>query len=162
MGSSLQSMGEHMADNMQTGMKKTMAENQKSMMNAQQEMAMRRREMMMAVNMARTRDMLMYFGVFTGALTLFATAALIKKRNPAGFIPVFPLCFICAYQYDLAYGNKLNRVQAEAGRILDQEWRKGDENRFLLPPNNVFMSREKYLEFTKREEQETDDNENNV
>ena len=158
MGSSLSSVADEIGGKMQAGMKKSMADNQQSMMNAQMEMAMRRREVQMAVNIAWSRDLLLYIGSFTGTLALVGTALMVKKGNPAGLIPVFPLSFVCAYQYDMGYGTKMNRIQAEAGRILDEEWRKGDNNRFLLPPNNVLMSRQKYEYFTRREEQSDDDN----
>ena len=153
MGSSIQSMGEQMAENMQNGMKKSMQENQRSMMEAQMGMAMRRRELQMAVNIARTRDLLMWVGGATCTIGVLGTIAFVKKGNPAGLIPLLPLSFVCAYQYDMAYGTKLNRIQKEAGKILDTEWRKDDNNRFLLPPNNVLMTREKYEQFTKRDEE---------
>ena len=41
-----------------------------------------------------------------------------KTRSPAALAPVLPLTFLTSYQADLAYGTKVNRIQAEAESIL--------------------------------------------
>ena len=51
-------------------------------------------------------------------------------------------------------GNKLSRVRKEAGEILNEKWRLGDENPFLLPENNLLLDRLTYEAYTKRDEQE--------
>ena len=39
-------------------------------------------------------------------------------RKPAALAPLLPLSFIVAYQGDLAYGSKMNRIKSEAENIL--------------------------------------------
>ena len=41
-----------------------------------------------------------------------------KTGSPAALAPVLPLTFLTSYQADLAYGTKVNRIQAEAESIL--------------------------------------------
>lgn len=50
----------------------------------------------------------------------------------------------------MAYGNKLQRIRKEAGEILDEKWRLGDDNPFLLPENNLLMDQFTYNQYTKR------------
>ena len=63
---------------------------------------------------------------------------------------------VCAFQYDLAYGNKLQRVRREAGEILDEKWRLGEENPFLLPENNLLMDQMTHAAYTKRDNTDID------
>ena len=37
-----------------------------------------------------------------------------KKKMPGLAVPTIPLTVVLAYQYDMAYGNKLERIRAEA------------------------------------------------
>eukprot|EP01084_Bolivina_argentea_P114745 204233_1 len=132
-------------------MKNTMAENQKSMMDAQLQMAMKRREMMMAVNMSRARDIFRFYSSFTATVFCLGLVGAIKLKNPGPLLPSIPLGWICAFQYDLAYGNKLQRVRNEAGQILDEKWRLGNENPFNPPENNLLIEQMTYDALMKRE-----------
>jgi len=109
------------------------------------------REMQMAVNIARSRDIFRWYASFAGTVAVLGTVAAIKTRKPLPLIPTLPLGWIAAFQWDMAYGNKLQRVRKEAGQILDEKWRLGDENPFLLPENNLLMDLITYQEYTKRE-----------
>ena len=40
------------------------------------------------------------------------------KGKPAAFVPTIPLTWIFAYQYDLAYGSKMQRVRGKTLRKL--------------------------------------------
>eukprot|EP01059_Diplonema_ambulator_P028669 TRINITY_DN47553_c0_g1_i1.p2 TRINITY_DN47553_c0_g1~~TRINITY_DN47553_c0_g1_i1.p2 ORF type:complete len:160 (+),score=56.25 TRINITY_DN47553_c0_g1_i1:59-481(+) len=135
----------------QASMEKAMKSNTQNMIEAQQKVAMRQREMMMAMQIAQARDFFKYYMAFTGSMALLGTIAVAKGRSRAAFAPLFPLGFGAVYQYDFAYGNKLQRVRAEAGVILDENWRLGDENPFLLPENNLLMDRATYDKYTARE-----------
>ena len=39
-------------------------------------------------------------------------------RKPVALAPLLPLTFLVAYQADLAYGTKVNRIKTEAENIL--------------------------------------------
>eukprot|EP01084_Bolivina_argentea_P238555 400770_1 len=138
------------ANTMQTSMKESMKENSKVMINNQKRMQMQVREMKMAINMARMRDLFKYTASFTSTVLVLGVIGTIKLKHPGPLLPSLPLTWVCTFQYDLAYGNKLQRVRTEAGQILDEKWRLGDENPFLLPENNLLMDKLTYEAFTKR------------
>lgn len=79
------------------------------------------RERMIATQLAVARDMFQFYGTFYA----FAIAGLgcvsVMKRSPAVALQLVPLGFVTAYQYDMAYGGKMERVVAEAERILKSE-----------------------------------------
>eukprot|EP00127_Corallochytrium_limacisporum_P007470 Clim_evm15s252 gene=Clim_evmTU15s252 len=99
------------------------------------------REVQMAVGVAQARDLLNWVGAFTGTVGVLGMSAAMKTRSPAGLIPLLPLSFMCAYQYDFAYGEKLRRVRDEAGRILEDERKAAspDDMRFAMPVNNKLI-----------------------
>ena len=64
-----------------------------------------------ALQIARTRELLNWFGTFytmaaAGMLTGFQ-----RSRKPGVLVPLLPLTFILGYQIDMAYGNKLKRIK---------------------------------------------------
>ncbi|NWI18738.1 PLRKT protein, partial [Crypturellus soui] len=71
------------------------------------------RERQAAMQIAWTREFLKYFGAFFGLATVGLTAGAIKKKNPAVLLPVVPLSFIFAYQYDMGYGTMLQRMKGK-------------------------------------------------
>ncbi|TFK15576.1 C1GALT1-specific chaperone 1 [Platysternon megacephalum] len=79
------------------------------------------RERQMAMQIAWTREFLKYFEVFFGLAAVGLTAGAIKKKKPGLFLPMVPLSFILAYQYDMGYGTLLQRMKGEAENILDTE-----------------------------------------
>ena len=106
--------------------------------------------MQMAVNLARMRDMFRWYASFAGTVIVLGSVAAIKLKSPAPLLPALPFSWIAAFQYDMAYGNKLNRIRKEAGQILDEKWRLGDDNPFLLPENNLLMDQFTYQQYTSR------------
>ena len=82
-----------------------------------------------------------WYAAFTGTVALLGTTVLVTKKNPAGLVPLLPLSFVSAYQYDFCYGNKLDRVVEEAGRILEEE---RTALRFAPPANNLLISQTEY------------------
>uniref|UniRef100_A0A8C8VQC1 Plasminogen receptor with a C-terminal lysine n=1 Tax=Pelusios castaneus TaxID=367368 RepID=A0A8C8VQC1_9SAUR len=79
------------------------------------------RERQMAMQIAWTREFLKYFGSFFGLAAVGLTAGAIKNKKPQLFLPLFPLSFILAYQYDMGYGTLLQRTKGEAENILNTE-----------------------------------------
>merc|ERR1719397_546875 len=125
------------------------------MIRTQQEMAMKQREMMMAVQVARARESFWWLFSATCGIAVVGTIGLIKTRKPFGLFPLYPLTFYNAWLYDMAYGfpntrPKALRIRDMAEQIIIEENSKGDDNRFLLPANNLLISRETYLDIMKR------------
>ncbi|XP_054842748.1 plasminogen receptor (KT) [Eublepharis macularius] len=79
------------------------------------------RERQMAMQIAWAREFLKYFGTFFGLAAVGLTAGAIKKKKPGLFLPMVPLSFILAYQYDMGYGSLLQRMKGEAENILDTD-----------------------------------------
>ncbi|KFP09372.1 plasminogen receptor (KT) [Egretta garzetta] len=79
------------------------------------------RERQTAMQIAWTREFLKYFGTFFGLAAVGLTAGAIKKKNPGVLLPIVPLSFIFAYQYDMGYGTLLQRIKGEAENILDTQ-----------------------------------------
>ncbi|XP_058027866.1 plasminogen receptor (KT) [Ahaetulla prasina] len=79
------------------------------------------RERQMAMQIAGTREFLKYFGTFYGLTTVGLTIGAIKNKKPQLFIPLIPLGFILAYQYDKGYGTLLQRMKCEAENIIDTD-----------------------------------------
>lgn len=98
-----------------------MAEAQNAMIARQLEMQQVMRERMVATQIAMARDMLRFYGVVYGFALVGLSAGAVVKRNPAMLAPLVPLSAVLAYQYDLAYHTKMDRVVAEAEAILLNE-----------------------------------------
>ncbi|NXA39687.1 PLRKT protein, partial [Eudromia elegans] len=79
------------------------------------------RERQTAMQIAWTREFLKYFGTFFGLAAIGLTTGAIKKKNPAVLLPIVPLSFIFAYQYDMGYGTMLQRIKGEAENILETQ-----------------------------------------
>ncbi|NWU69575.1 PLRKT protein, partial [Pterocles burchelli] len=69
------------------------------------------RERQTAMQIAWTREFLKYFGTFFGLAAIGLTAGAIRKKNLGVLLPVVPLSFILAYQYDMGYGTLLQRIK---------------------------------------------------
>ena len=55
---------------------------------------------------------------FLFGLLMFDFNRFMKTKTPGVIAPLLPLTFVFGYQYDLAYGTKMNRIIAEAENIL--------------------------------------------
>ncbi|XP_007428188.1 plasminogen receptor (KT) [Python bivittatus] len=79
------------------------------------------RERQVALQIAWTREFLKYFGSFYGLATVGLAIGAIKNKKPQLFIPIVPLSFVLAYEYDMAYGTLLQRMTHEAENVIDTE-----------------------------------------
>ncbi|XP_002736382.1 plasminogen receptor (KT)-like [Saccoglossus kowalevskii] len=117
-----------MGNPMSKAMNEQLEKNQEFMLRTQR-MQMERqimmqnvmRERMMAMQMARARDMFMWYSSFYGVAAVLTLIGTVKTRKPGVFVPIIPLSFILGYQYDLAHGTKIERMKEEAERILKEE-----------------------------------------
>lgn len=76
---------------------------------------------MMSMQLARAREIFKYYGTFYSLVVTGGILGSIKKKSPLPLIPSVPLGFVCAFQYDAAYGTLMARVRAEAEQILGEE-----------------------------------------
>ena len=76
---------------------------------------------MMAAQIAGARDLLNFYGTFYGLAVLGLTAGALKNKKPQLLIPLVPMTIAFAYQYDMAYYGKSERIVREAERILAEE-----------------------------------------
>ncbi|XP_028403596.1 plasminogen receptor (KT)-like [Dendronephthya gigantea] len=113
-------MGSYISKGMSGAMEK-MQEQQQTMMERQILVQNEMRQRGMATQIAFTRDMFYWWGSFYAVVTAGAILGFMKTKKPSILVPILPLSFIVSYQADLAYGNKITRVQAEAENILINE-----------------------------------------
>eukprot|EP00058_Branchiostoma_floridae_P015930 XP_002601418.1 hypothetical protein BRAFLDRAFT_81281 [Branchiostoma floridae] len=69
------------------------------------------RERMMAMQISRARETLNYFGAFYALVAVGGLGATLKRKTPGPILPLVPLTFILAYQYDMAYGTMIQRMR---------------------------------------------------
>ncbi|XP_018425764.1 PREDICTED: plasminogen receptor (KT) [Nanorana parkeri] len=79
------------------------------------------REKQMAMQIAWSREFLKYYGTFFSLAALGLTSGAIRGKKPALFIPVVPLGFVFAYQYDMGYGTLIRRMKGSAEDIIENE-----------------------------------------
>lgn len=94
--------------------------------NIEEEMARRmmlQREVQMAVNIAKARDNLHIFGSLWLTLTTGVSIAHLAKRKvpPIVGVPIVVGAVVLGNLADMAYGNKLARVNKEAAYLLEHE-----------------------------------------
>lgn len=113
-------MGKAMDENLKKN-QAFMLETQTLMLQRQIQMQNLMRERQMAMQLARAREMFNWWASFYGLAGLGMIVGFAKKRNPAVLAPLLPLTFVVGYQYDLALGNKMQRIKAEADNVLEKE-----------------------------------------
>ncbi|BFY99796.1 hypothetical protein BsWGS_02836 [Bradybaena similaris] len=79
------------------------------------------RERQMAATIARSRDLFWYWVAFDALASTGLILGALRQKRWGLFVPLIPLNFVAAYQWDLAYGPKLERIREMADRIIDEE-----------------------------------------
>jgi len=109
-------------------MEESMARNQEFMkeinrttLERQIQMQDQMRERMVAMQVAKARDLFYWLGSFYVVAGLAMVTGFARTKKPAAIAPLLPLTFVVAYQADLAYGTKLNRIKAESENIMMYE-----------------------------------------
>ncbi|WAR23364.1 PLRKT-like protein [Mya arenaria] len=113
-------LGKTMEDNFKK-QQEFMEKNQEIMLERQIQMQNQMRERQASMMIARSRDLFAWFGSFYAICALAGVAGFAKTKKPGPLIPLVPLSFIFGYQYDLAYGTKMERCREEATRVLLEE-----------------------------------------
>eukprot|EP00914_Ancora_sagittata_P019207 GHVO01038320.1.p1 GENE.GHVO01038320.1~~GHVO01038320.1.p1 ORF type:complete len:140 (-),score=24.83 GHVO01038320.1:66-485(-) len=117
-------MGSIVGKAMDENMKKQqefMLQTQQMQMERQMQMQNYMRELQMSMQLARARDLFHWFGSFYTLAVAGSVAGFMKQKSPKIIAPLVPLTFIFAYQYDLAYGSKMDRMRNEAKVILEEQ-----------------------------------------
>ncbi|KAL9654825.1 hypothetical protein ABK040_008618 [Willaertia magna] len=115
MGSYMSSIGSSVANTMVEKQKEAQAEMQEKMVKKQQENMIKGQErmkrMQIVTQVAIARERFWWFAGFDSLLTLGLVGATVKKKaHPAIIFPWLAITLVTGYQWDFAYGNKLDRI----------------------------------------------------
>lgn len=91
-----------------------------------------------------TRERFWYFSNFAYLAAIGLTLGAIAKKDPRIAFPLLPISFAYAFQYDMCYGNMMERVMSEADTLLVEKPLK-----FVLPAHSDIVSHEEYLRIMK-------------
>ena len=80
-------------------------------MEFQKELILKQRQAQLATQIALSRERLKYFQWFCMTVFPLLIIGAIKKKNPQLIGPMFPMSFAYAFQYDMFYGDMLERAQ---------------------------------------------------
>jgi len=116
MGNVNQSMADSAARNQEF-----MLETQRVALERQIHLQNEMREKLLASQIARSREMLYWFGAFYVVSAAGMLVGYSRARKPGTLVPLVPLSFLLGYQIDLCYGSKLARIKMEAENILTWE-----------------------------------------
>ena len=106
---------------MGNSMAKQQAAGQARMMERQLEMQQEMRARGMAAQIAGTRDLVNFMGAFGVVAATGLSRAAARTGNPAFLGPLLPFSFVFAYQLDVAYGGKSERIARNAEAVLATE-----------------------------------------
>lgn len=74
-----------------------------------------------AMELAKNRDICLWFTVFSIAATTGLFTGFRRTKRAYFLFPLLPLTFVNLYYWDLAYGNKMHRLRLEAEHIMTHE-----------------------------------------
>jgi hypothetical protein len=116
-----------------------MKKNMEAQMNFQKELILKQRQAQLATQIALGRARFQYFRWFCATVFPLLIIGAIKKKNPQLIAPMFPLSFAYAYQYDMFYGDMLERAQQEADQMIIEV-----PTKFYLPEHSGIVSKKEY------------------
>lgn len=123
------------AESMNANMKKNM----EAQMQFQKELILKQRQAQLAMQIALGRERLWYFQSFLALAALGLTALAFKKRDVRAIFPLVPMTFAYAFQYDMLYGDMMERAQRCADELIIESPLK-----FALPAHSGIVSPEEY------------------
>lgn len=125
------------------GIAQAMGENMKKNMDAQKqfqkELILKQRQTQLAVQIAMSRQTFKYFSGFYYTVATICTLAFIKTKNPKVLIPLIPFSFVYAFQYDMCYGNMMERAMKQADTLIVE-----NPYKFYLPDHSGIVSIAEY------------------
>ena len=84
----------------------------------QKQMVLKQRQTQMAMQIAMGRERFKYYSWFYYTLVPICFFGAVAKKNAQLLIPIIPLSYSYAYQYDMVYGNMFERAQIEADTLI--------------------------------------------
>ncbi|CAD8063675.1 unnamed protein product [Paramecium sonneborni] len=128
-----------MGQSISNSMKENQKEMQKEMQKKQLELMLKQRQAQLAIQFASGKELFHWYASFYSFIFPICVIGAIKKKNPLPILVLIPLGFICAYQYDMFYGDKMKRIKIEAERLIELE-----SKLFYFPKNANIVSQEEY------------------
>jgi hypothetical protein len=121
-------------------MNANMRKNMEMQMQFQKELILKQRQLQLATQIALGRERLWYYQTFVILAAIGLTGVAVAKRDVRAVFPLVPLGFAYAFQYDMLYGNMMERAQAEADKLIVENPLK-----FVLPAHSGIVSLEDYF-----------------
>jgi len=90
------------------------------------------------------RERFWYFSNFSYVVAVGLTLGAIARKDPRIAAPLVPIGFSYAFQYDMCYGNMMERVMSETDTLLVEKPLK-----FILPVHSDIVEPEEYLRIMK-------------
>lgn len=116
-------------------MDKNMKKNMEAQMQFQKELILKQRQMQLATTVAMGRERFWYYEKFVQLSSVCLIIGAFVRKDPRMAFPLVPFGFAYAFQYDLLYGNMLERAQIETDKLLVESPMK-----FMLPAHSGIAS----------------------
>lgn len=120
-------------------MNANMKKNMETQMQFQKELILKQRQLQLATQIALGRERFWYYQAFVSLAAIGLTGVAIIKKDIRAIFPLVPLGFAYAFQYDLLYGNMMERAQLEADKLIIENPLK-----LSLPEHSGIVSIEDY------------------
>ena len=91
------------------------------------------------MQIALSRERFTYYCYFYATVFPLLFVNAIRNKNPAYIGPLIPLTFILGFQYDMCYGNMMERARATADSLITE-----DPYKFYLPEHSGIVSVAEY------------------
>ena len=134
MGTPISSIPEKMCSNMRTMQDEQLEKG----IEQRKVITLQSRETQMAYMFAKNKERFQWYGALYSQFTVALPVAQYRGHHFLVFSYVLS-SFSFWYQYDMFYGNKIERIRNEAERLLDEE-----PHLFRLPANNLLCNDEEY------------------
>ena len=89
------------------------------------------------MQVALGRERFKYFCAFYCTVVPLSIIGAIAKKNHMLFGPVIPLSFMLVFQYDMCYGNMMERAREEADKLIVEI-----PSKFYLPSHSGIVSQQ--------------------
>lgn len=120
-------------------MKENMEKNSENMFNKQKELILKQRQLQMATQFAMGKDRFLFYQAFYFTALIGLIPIAIKTKRYNFLLPLVPLSFNYAYQWDMYYGNKMERIKRDAENLIREY-----PDMFFPPENNMIVTIEEY------------------
>ena len=116
-------------------MSENMKKNMEAQMGFQKELILKQRQAQMAMQIAMARERLTYYSYFYGLAVPLLIVGAIKNKNPSLIGPVIPLTVAWLCQYDMAYGDMMDRARDTADNLITS-----NPYKFYLPEHSGIVT----------------------